>query len=131
MRVLNSQLTDSIEQVPSKESDRNLASQEAPRILMKPEGSYCIHNSPSPVRLLCRISLVHMLQSSFLKIHFNITFSSTLRPSNCFLSLRSPQQNHVHTSSISHTRHIPRQFHSSLFCHPSDMWLQTIKLLVM
>jgi hypothetical protein len=42
----------SMEQSPSWEANRSLASQEIPRILWKPMVYYCIHNGPPPVPIL-------------------------------------------------------------------------------
>ena len=129
--ILTSQPTDSMDRSPSWPIKRYSAIQEFSNILWNPKDHYRIYKSTSPVPLLSRISHIYALPSSLLKIHFNIILPSTLRPSKCFLSLRSPHQNHVRTSPISPMRYMPRPSHSSLFDHPNAMWWQSIKLLVM
>jgi len=76
---------------------------------------------------------VHASPFHFLKIHFNISLPSTPRPSNLFLSLRSPHQIPVRSSSVSGTCHMPYPSHSSWFVRPNSIWwiIQIIRLLVM
>src|SRR5215469_12676436 len=50
-----------------------------------------------------------------LKIHLIIILPSMFGSPQCSLSLRFPHQNPVHTSPLSHTRHMPRPSHSSDF----------------
>jgi len=65
-----------------------------------------------------QINPVHASPFHFLSIHFSIILPSS--PGS--LSLRSPHQNPVCTSLVSHTCHMPRRSHSSWFDHTSDAW---------
>jgi hypothetical protein len=48
------------------------------------------------------------------------------------LSLRFPHLNPIYTSPLPHTCYMPRQFHSSRFDHPNNIWWeQIVKFLVM
>ena len=60
-----------MEQSPSWEANRFLASQEIPRILWNPKVHYRIHNGPSPVPILNQIDPAHS-PSHLFNIHFNI-----------------------------------------------------------
>ena len=91
---------------PSCEDNRFQASQEIPYILWNPKVHYRIHKCPPPVPILKTDYSFHTSPSSFLKIPLNIILPSTPRSSNWSLSLRSPRQNPVYTSPVSHTCHI-------------------------
>ena len=51
--------------------------------------------------------------SYFLKIHFTIIFPSIPKPSKWFLAFKTPHQNPVCTSPLTHTCHMPSLSHSS------------------
>jgi hypothetical protein len=62
-------LTYSMEQSPSWEGNRFLASQEIPRVLLNQKVLYRIQNSSPPVSILSQLNPVHTPTSYFLKIH--------------------------------------------------------------
>ena len=83
-------------------------SQEIPSILWNPEVPHCTHKCPSPVPILSQLHTIPKTPSHFLKIHLNSILPCTSRFPQWSLSLRFPHQNPVHTSTLSHTRHMPR-----------------------
>ena len=94
---------------------------------MEPEDSSPHSQAPHLSLSGARSLKVYASPSHILKIHFNIILPSTPRSSK-FFSLKSPHQNHVCTSPLSHTYHLPRPSLSSWF----DWWgVQIIKLLLM
>jgi len=66
-----------MEQSPSWETERSLASQDILRILWNLKVYYRIYKSPPLVPILSTINLIHTL-SHFLKIHFNIIIPSNI-----------------------------------------------------
>ena len=95
--------------------------------------TYPMHKHPPPVHNLSQSKPVHASPSHFLNIHFNTILPSTPRSSKWFLSLRSPHQNPICTSSAPHTCHMPRPTHSSWLYRANNMWwdVQIIQLLIM
>ena len=121
-----------MEQSPSWKANRFSASQEIHRILWNLKVHYRIHKCPPPVPILSQLDPVHTPTSYFLKIHLNIILPSTPGSPKWSLSLTFPHQNPVYVSPLSHTRHMPRPTHSSLFYRPNNTgWaVQTIQLLI-
>jgi hypothetical protein len=62
-----------MEQNPSWEANRSLASQEI-LILWSPKVHYRIHKNLPPDPMLSQINPIHASPSHFLEIHFNIIF---------------------------------------------------------
>ena len=125
-------LTYSMQQSPSWEANRFLASQEIPRILWNPKVHYRLCKCPPPVSILSQIDPVYATPSYFLKIHLNIILSFTLASSKWSLSHRFPHQNPVYASPLPHTCYMPpTPSHSSQFYCPNNIgWeVQIIKLL--
>ena len=90
--------TNRVEQSLSWDAKRSSAHQEILRVLWNQKFHYRIHKCPPPVSILSSINLVHSSPCYFLKIHFNIIFSSTPRPSKWSPSFGTPHQNHVCTT---------------------------------
>ena len=126
-------LTHSMEQSHSSEANRFSANQEIPRILWNPKVQYHTHKRPPPFPILSQRHPVTTTTSHFLKIHLNIILPSISWTLQCFLSLRFPHQNLVHTSPFLHTCYMPRPSHSSRFYHPHNIgWgVQIIELSIM
>jgi hypothetical protein len=70
-------LTYTMEQSPSWEANRFVASQEIPRNLWNPKVHYRIHKCPPPVSILSQPNPVHTPTFLFRKIHPNIILQST------------------------------------------------------
>ena len=118
--------TYSVEQNPSWEANRLLASQEFPHILWDPKVHYRIHNCPSPVLILSQIVPIHIPTSHFLKIHFCIIFPSTPGSPKWSLSFRFHHQYPLYASPLPHTRYMSRLSHYSRFYHSNNIgWTQT------
>jgi len=73
--------------------------------------------NPSAFPVLNQFSRVQAPLSNFLKIHFYFILPSTPRSTKWALSLRPPHKNHVCTSPVYHTCHMPRPLYSSWFDH--------------
>jgi hypothetical protein len=81
-----------IEQRPSWEADRILASNAIPRISGNPKLHYRVYKCPPPVPVLSQINPVHALPFYFLQIHFNIILPTTPGSSDWSLKLILEQQ---------------------------------------
>jgi len=106
-----------MEQSSFREVNRSSAAQEIRRALWKGEIWLLHSKTPPPFPVLSQVTIVQAPLSHFLKFHFYIILPSKPRPSKWALSLRSPHQNRVCTSPISHTCHMPRPLYSSWFDH--------------
>ena len=108
------------------------ASREILRIFWNQKVQYRIHKSAPPFPVLGQISSVHP-PSHFLKIHFNIIFSSISGSSKWSLFFRFPHQIAVWLSPVFHTCHMHRPSHSFWFDRPNSIWwgIQISKLLIM
>jgi hypothetical protein len=109
-----------MEQSPSWEANRFVASQEIPRILWHPKVHYRIHKCPSSVSILSQLNPVHTPTSYFLMIQLNIILPPTPGSSQWSLSLRFPHQNPVHASPLPQPSYMPCPSHSSWFYHPHN-----------
>ena len=120
-----------MEQSPSWEANRFLASKEIPHILWNPKFHYRFYKSLPTVPVLSQINPVHTPTSHSLKSHLNIILPSTPGSSKRSLSLIFPHQNPVCTSLLPHTCYMLRPSYSR-FDHPSNIcWVDIIKLLLM
>ena len=104
-------LTYSMVQSPSWEANWFAASQEIPRISRNPKVHYRTHKRPPSLSILGQPNPVHIPTSHILEIHPNIIYPSTLRSPQCSLSLRFPQQDHIHPPLLNHTHHMPSELH--------------------
>jgi hypothetical protein len=86
--LLNYSLTHSMQQSPSWEANRFVASQEIPRILWIQKFHYRLHKCPPPVSIVRQLNPVHTPTPCFLKIHLNIILPSTPRSPQGSLLLR-------------------------------------------
>jgi hypothetical protein len=114
-----------MEQSPSLEANRFLASQEIPHTLWNPKVHYRIHKCPPRAPILSRLNPFQASTSHFLKIHLNIILPSTSWSPQWSLSLRFLHLQLVHTSPFLHACHMPRPSHSSRFYHPHNIWVRS------
>ena len=97
------QLTDFIEQSSSLEATRSATSLEILLNWLHLLVHYCIHRHLPPIPILSEINPIHASPFHFSKIHFAFILPPMPRFSKWFLSLRSPHQNCVFMSPVSHT----------------------------
>ena len=114
-----------MEQSPSWEAYRFLASQKIRRILWNPKVHYRNHKCPPPVPILSQLHPVHYPTSHFLKIHLNIILPYRTGSPKWSLSLRLPHQNPAYASPLTHTPYMPRPSHSSRFLSPEHYWVRS------
>ena len=112
-------LTHSVEQSPSWEANRFLASQEIPHILWNQKVHYRIHNCPPPLPILSQLDPFQTPTSHFLKINVIVLPYAHGLPS-CLFPSGFPTKT-LYTPHLSpHTRYIPRPSHSSRFYRPNN-----------
>jgi hypothetical protein len=98
-------LTYLLEQSPSWETNRFLARQEIPRIVLKPKVHHRIQNCSPPVSILSQPNPFHTPTSHFLKMHPNIILLYTPGSPQWSLSLSFPHQNPIQASLLPHPRY--------------------------
>jgi hypothetical protein len=82
------------------------ANQEISPILWNPKVLYRTHKCPPPVSTLSQLHPVPTTPSNFLNINLNIILPSTSGSPQQPLSLRLPHQQPLHSSFLTHTRHM-------------------------
>jgi hypothetical protein len=100
-----------MEQSPSREANRFVASQEIPRKLWNPKLHHPIHKYPPPVSILSQLNSAHIPTSHFLKIRLNIILPTAPGSTKWSLSLRFSHLNPIHASSLPPTRYMSRPSH--------------------
>ena len=121
-------LTYSIEQSPSLEANWFCSQARNSPHFLHPKVPHRTHKCPPPVPILTQLHQIPTTPSNFPKIHPNIILPSTSGSPQWSLSLRFPYQNPVHTSSLPHTRHMPRPSQSSRFYHPHILIVTLISI---
>jgi len=99
---------------PSWEANSSSDCPKIPNILWNPKVHYPIHNRPPLVPILSQIIQIYA-PSYFLKINFNIIFTSMTGSSKWPLPLRFPHQNLACMSSFPYTYHIHQPIQYSWF----------------
>jgi hypothetical protein len=102
-----------MEQSPSWEAHRLLASQEIPRLLRNPKVHYRLHKCPPTFPILSQLDPVQTTTTHFLKIHHSITRPPTPGSPKWSYSLRFSHHYPVYAFPLQHTRFMPRPSHSN------------------
>jgi hypothetical protein len=87
------------------------ASQEIPRLLRYDKVPCRVHKSPPPDPILSHVYQIHSLKFYFHKIHFNIIFLFTPRPSEWSPCFRLSNQNCLRILHLPHARCMSRPSH--------------------
>jgi len=77
---------------------------------------------------MSQLNPVYSLTSHVLKIYLNIILPFTPGSTQWSLSLRFPHQNPIYDSPLSHTRYMPRPYHSYRFYNRTILGEQYISL---
>ena len=125
-------LTNPMTQSPSWEASTSSASHEMSLIVRK-QKVYCRDKSPRHLSLSCASEIQSMIQSQFLKNHFNALIPYTPRSSRWSLFLGFPHQKPVYISPRPHSCYVFCHSYSSWFDHPNHFrWgVQIANILVM
>jgi len=97
-----------MEQSPSWEANSHSFSQEIHRLLQNPKVHYRVHKGPPLVHILSQMTPVHILPPCFPKIHSNIIFPSTPRPSKLTLLFMFSNKNILLISHFFHRCYVLR-----------------------
>jgi len=109
-------LTYSMQQSPSLEANRFLASQKISYILWNPKVHYCIHKCPPPVPILSQLDpYPHIPLPEDPSYCYPPIYAWVFQVVSFF---RFPHQSPVYASSLLHSRYMPHASHSSRFYHP-------------
>ena len=124
------ELTNSMKQSPSRESDSFLAIQKIRCVYPKLKVHYRIHKRPPPVPILSQIITV-LGPFSFFKFPFHLLLPHMPRSSKFSLSHKFPQHNIIGIHHLPHTCYMPRPPHTFAFDNRHNIWwwVDIIKLL--
>ena len=100
-------VTNSMEQSPSRGTNRSAASHEINYILRNSKLHYLAHKSTPTLHILSQMNTVQALQFYFLRIHFNIVLPSTPTSSKRLHPSGFPSKAYLYCLSIPCVPHVP------------------------